>query len=345
MKVFTVLITWIFLCAVAQAAPPQIGFFKTLMAERGGGAAMEMVVWYPARGDGTPLLIGDNAAFVGLRVNRDARPLPGAHPLVVISHGFGGNWQNQLWLAADLVNQGYIVAAPNHPGTTTANHQPDQAAQLWRRPGDISRVIDQVIAQPHRYGAVAMGRIAVIGHSMGGWTALENAGARFDADRFARDCQTRPGLASCRVYQQIHAGDSGELRRRLSMDWRDRRVGAIVTLDAGLTRGFTPASLNAIGIPVLIIAAGAPSADLPAALESHAMAQRLPQATTAYVEINDATHFSFMGQCKPGGAEIIDREEPGEGIICRDGDQARPRLEIHRQTAAVVKNFLARALP
>lgn len=345
MKIVTALIYWILLCAVAQAAPPQMGFVKTQVAGQLGGAAMDMVVWYPAQRDGTPELIGDNAAFVGLTVARDARPLPGAHPLVVISHGFGGNWQNQLWLAAELVNHGYIVAAPNHPGTTTTNHQPDQAAQLWRRPGDISRVIDQVLARPERYGVVAAGRIAVIGHSMGGWTALEDAGARFDPDRSARDCLARPELASCRVYQQIHAGDSGELRRRLSMDWRDRRVAAIVTLDAGLTRGFTPASLHAMRIPVLIIAAGAPSADLPAALESHALAKRLPPATTTYMEISDATHFSFMAQCKPDGAEIIDRAEPGEGIICRDGDPARSRREIHRQIAAVVNNFLARSLP
>src|SRR5476649_172049 len=251
MKVLNMLIAWMCFCAVAQAAVPQMGFFQSRVVDPQGGVAMEMAVWYPAQRDGTPQLIGDNAVFVGTTVAREATPLPGAHPLVVISHGFGGNWRNQLWLAADLVRQGYIVAAPNHPGTTTADQRPAQAAQLWRRPGDVSRAIDRVLAQPERYGAVAAGRIAVIGHSLGGWTALEAAGARLDTDRLANDCLAQPQLASCRVFQQIHAGGSDALRQRLAMDWRDRRVAAIVTLDAGLTRGFTPASLNAISIPVL----------------------------------------------------------------------------------------------
>ncbi|WP_413734063.1 alpha/beta hydrolase family protein [Sodalis sp. RH21] len=341
--------------AVAQTDAAAVGFNLSVLPAKDGYPAIDMAVWYPAYGEGTPRLVGDNAVFVGMAVAVDARPRPGRHPLAVISHGFGGNWRNQLWLAGELASQGYIVAAPNHPGTTTDNRDPALAAQLWRRPGDISRVIDAVTTRPDRFGAVAVDKIAVIGHSMGGWTALELAGARFDPGLFAQDCRLHPILASCRVYQQIAAGGSATLTQRLAMNWRDKRVGAIVTLDSGLTRGFSAASLGGITLPVLIIAAGAPSADLPAALESHALAQRLPAATTRYVEISDATHFSFMSVCKPGGADMIEREEPGEGIICRDGGTRysglpsdspsgpviRNRQIIHKQTATLIRDFLA----
>lgn len=330
--------------AVARAAAPAVGFATAILAAADGSRPMELAVWYPARRDGTPRLLGDNAVFVGSPVSMSATPLPGAFPLVVISHGFGGNWRNQLWLADALVGQGYIVAAPNHPGTTTANRDPAQAARLWQRPGDLSRVIDYIIADPARYGTVAEGKIAAIGHSLGGWTALEIAGARFDAGEFERDCQARPQLASCRVFAQMRAGATPELERRLAESWRDRRVAAVVSLDAGLTRGLTRDSLNALHLPVLVVAAGAPSADLPAALESQTMARQLPHASTRYIEISDATHFSFMAACKPGGERLIDLETPGDGIICRDGEHARTRAAIHQQTAALIIDFLGRSL-
>lgn len=53
------------------------------------------------------------------------------------------------WLAPELAQQGYIVAAPDHPGTTTFNKDADQAAKLWERPHDLSRVIDVLTTDPN----------------------------------------------------------------------------------------------------------------------------------------------------------------------------------------------------
>jgi len=47
----------------------------------------------------------------------------------------------------------------------------------------------------------------------------------------------------------------------------DPRVAAIVSLDLGFARGFSDASLAALNRPTLVIAAGTPSPELPAALE------------------------------------------------------------------------------
>ena len=40
------------------------------------------------------------------RAVADAPPASGEHPLVVISHGNGGNWGNQVWLASALAHGG-----------------------------------------------------------------------------------------------------------------------------------------------------------------------------------------------------------------------------------------------
>ncbi|QXI26160.1 alpha/beta hydrolase family protein [Pseudomonas vanderleydeniana] len=327
----------------AFASYESIGFQNKTLPDEQNNRPLELVVWYPSKTTATPQLIADSAVFVGDVAVRDAPPAAGAHPLVVLSHGFRGNWGNQSWIASALAHQGYIVAAVNHPGTTTRDRNPAAAAQLWQRPIDLQRAIDAVVAEPSPYGRVAKDQIAVVGHSLGGWTALEMAGARFDSKRFLQECVTYPQLSSCSVYKQLNPDSDPSSKARLSSDLRDKRVTAIVTLDLGLSRGLTNESLARLPVPALVIAAGAPSEDLPARLESADLAKRLPPAISRYVEIGDASHFSFLSRCKPGAMALLEEDAPGDGVICRDGDNARPRALIQSQIASLITEFLAQS--
>ncbi|MBC8999678.1 alpha/beta fold hydrolase [Pseudomonas sp. N40(2020)] len=321
-----------------------IGFQSLKLPDANNERPLEMVVWYPAGAStATPKLIADNPAFVGVLAVDNAPPVSGEHPLLVLSHGYRGNWGNQAWLASALAHQGYIVAAVNHPGSTTHDRSPEAAAQLWQRPVDISRAIDAVTAQPEKFGAVAQRRIAVAGHSLGGWTGLEIASARFDTELYARECKVHSQLASCSVYQQMNPASNPASKARLAADLRDKRVTAVVSLDLGLSRGFTDDSLAALQVPVLVIAAGVPSQDLPAELESADLAKRLPKTSSQYVEISDASHFSFLSLCKPGAIAMLEEDAPGDGIICTDGDGGRPRPVIQAQTIALITEFLDRS--
>lgn len=330
------------LTAPVFASDNPIGFQTTTLPDTLNNRPLEMAVWYPATTNANPKLIADNVVFIGVLAVPDAAPTPGKHPLVVLSHGYGGNWGKQAWLASALAQQGYIVAAINHPGTTSQDRSAQAAAQLWQRPKDLSRAIDALLAQPASFGAVDSGRIAVVGHSLGGWTVMETAGARFDPALFARDCSAHPTLVACTAYREMNPEGTPNGKEQLAADLSDKRVSAVVSLDLGLSRGFTDASLAVLPVRALVIAAGAPSADLPAQMESADMAKRLPKASTQYVEIRDASHFSFMSQCKPGAAAILDADVPGDGIICQDGEDARPRPVIQQQVITLISEFLAR---
>ncbi|AZF38419.1 putative lipoprotein signal peptide [Pseudomonas sp. R4-39-08] len=318
-----------------------VGFKTATLSDAHNLRPLELVVWYPAITEATPRLIRDDMVFYGTLAVPDAPPANGEHPLVVLSHGYRGNWGNQAWLGSALARQGYIVAAVNHPGSTTKDRSPAAAARLWQRPEDLSRAIDSVLAQPKQFGAVAQSRIALVGHSLGAWTVLESAGARFDHARFAKDCGVHPQLSSCSVYQQMNPAGTPAGEAQLAADLSDKRVTAVVSLDIGLSRGFTDASLAALPVPVLVIAAGVPSMELPSQLESADLAKRLPKASTQYVEISDASHFSFMAQCKPGAAAMLDEDAPGDGIICQDGAGGRPRAAIQQQVVTLISKFLA----
>ncbi|XVO85181.1 alpha/beta hydrolase family protein [Pseudomonas palleroniana] len=328
------------LTAPAFAAENPVGFNTVTLPDAQNNRPLELAVWYPATTTATPTLIADNAVFIGALAVPDAPPAAGEHPLVVLSHGYGGNWGNQVWLASALAHQGYIVAAVNHPGTTSKDRNPHTAAQLWLRPTDLSRAIDAVLAQPEAFGAVAAGQIAAVGHSLGGWTVLETAGARFDPDLFSRDCSAHPKLGGCIGYQAMNPAGTPAGKARLAADLSDKRISAIVSLDLGLSRGFTDMSLATLPVPALVIAGGVPSEDMDPQLESAALVKRLPEATTKYVEIADATHFSFMSICKPGGMALIEESSPGDGMICRDGEGARPRAVIQRQVVGLISEFL-----
>lgn len=331
------------LSASALADVNPVGFQSFTLPDMQHDRALEMVVWYPSATTAKTQLIADDVVFAGASAVRNAPPSAGQHPLVVLSHGFRGNWSNQTWLASALARMGYIVAAVNHPGTTTHDRSPQAAAQLWQRPVDLSRVIDAIVTQPKRFGMVAERRIAVVGHSLGGWTALEAVGARFAPDRFALDCKSHPQLSSCTVYQQMNPESAPESKAKLTADWRDKRITAVVTLDLGLSRGLTDESLAALPVPALVIAAGVPSQELPAQLESANLAKRLPQTSSHYVEINDASHFSFLAVCKPGAQALLEEEVPGDGIICRDGDGGRSRGLIQQQITSLITEFLAQS--
>lgn len=320
-----------------QNATAGVGY-QTLVLQDDASRPLQVALWYPAA-DGVPLrLQGDSPLFVGLPVAADVPPQPGRYPLVLLSHGFGGNRDNQGWLAHALATHGYVVAAATHPGTSTDSVFNAQSAALWQRPRDLSRLLDAVLASPRWAPLLDGKRVAAIGHSLGGWTVMMSAGARFDPAQFDDDCRQHDELAACRVYAVLGSGRDAANRRQLQADWRDARIGAVVTLDLGLARGFTRSSLQQLPVPALVVAAGAPNPHLPAALESADMAAKLPAGTT-YLVLPEAAHMSFLPHCKPGAAGLLAGEPEDDRILCDDGEPGG-RHAVHDKVTARVLAFL-----
>lgn len=331
----------------ADTATEKIGVAEFRVDDLASGRSLAGAAWYPTASIGRQTLVEDGRVWKGFEAVRAAAPEAGPFPLVILSHGWTGNWRNEAWLATALARRGAIVAAPDHPGTTSLDHASAETPKLWERARDIGRVVDGLAADPRFAGRIDATRIAVIGHSMGGWTAVAVAGGRVDMALADADCAAHPELASCRWLAE-HADRSAAARALYEQDLRDPRVRAAVSLDLGLTGAFSPASLAAVEVPLLVLAAGGENAELPAELESRRLAARLPAATTTYVEYPDAGHFSFVRECQPNGAEVVKRVDPGEEYVCRDGVVAagtptRSRAELHAAMLEDIDRFLTRA--
>ena len=165
------------------------------------------------------------------------------------------------------------------------------------------------------------------------------AGARFDVGRFARDCEEYPGDRDCHWYLDNAIDRDPSSVAQVQQSLRDARVAAVVALDAGFARGFTPESLAAVAIPVLLIESGRRVGGRPAGLYSRYLEASLPPGTTTYQEIADAGHFSFVTECKPGAFDILKAEGRGDEIVCIDGN-GRDRPALHAEFTRLIGQFL-----
>lgn len=315
-----------------------IGLKELILNDEKSQRPLSIHLVYPTNSDSNNSLFADNAKFIGFEAIPDAKPDAKIHPLLVISHGYGGNWRNLSWIAQAMAHQNYIVALVEHPGTTTFNLDPIQAKQLWQRPIDLSRTITYLENNPGIAGQVDLTKITLLGHSLGGWTVMAAAGAQFNAIQFLDDCNLNSSLSDVVCGLKNKLGITAENQPKFNFI-ADPRVSFVISLDIGLARGFTSNSLNNFAIPTLIIGAGVDIGDLPVEMESGYLAQALPKNLTTFIVLDQATHFSFMQQCQSKVTSPLKPDHKDNEIICLDGLNIK-RSQLHAMILKSINQFL-----
>jgi predicted dienelactone hydrolase len=154
-----------------------------------------VAVWYPTAATPTPYNYGGPTNGM---VALDAKPyLAGRpYPLLVFSHGYGGSGLSSVFLTEPLAARGWIVAAPDHSDRYSAvrirtgrnkdldrrgflhdaekiaNSDPDHRDEYLYRLDEMKLVLDQMLGSGQFGKLIDRERIAVGGHSLGGFTAL-----------------------------------------------------------------------------------------------------------------------------------------------------------------------------
>jgi dienelactone hydrolase len=98
---------------------------------------------------------------------------PGTWPLVLYSYHSSGNRRSATYLTTHLASHGYLVAALDHSEVVAPESASDVQSLIGNRVPDARFLLDFMLA-----GAIPCtarpdpDRIAIVGHSFGGWTAL-----------------------------------------------------------------------------------------------------------------------------------------------------------------------------
>ncbi|MBD2597121.1 alpha/beta hydrolase [Nostoc spongiaeforme FACHB-130] len=185
-------------------------------------------------------------------------------PLVVISHGFGANRRFASYLARHLAGYGITVAAIEHPGSNGAaiNNAANQgnlakllpATEFIERPKDVSFLLNELAnlnKQPGQLqGKLNTEKVSVIGHSLGGYTALALVGGEINLGEVRQFCKTSLSLVDpLGDWLQCAAASLKENKLQL----RDERVKSAIALNPLTGKLFGKQGLSRINKPVLIL--------------------------------------------------------------------------------------------
>lgn len=111
--------------------------------------------------------------------NPTPAPAPARFPLVVFAHGYAIDAASYAPLLIDLAAGGFVVAAPDFPGTSTAYPGGAVRSDSLEQPGDISFVITSILQLTKTpgllFGVVDPDQIGDSGQSDGGVTAAAAA--------------------------------------------------------------------------------------------------------------------------------------------------------------------------
>src|SRR5258708_928641 len=180
------------------AQPDILNFDKATGKAPLNDRPLTLEVWYPALipsgkderttyempMPGTPATTPTQKTFAIFgKALRDASPVNGKFPLVVVSHGYPGSRFFLSYLTENLASKGYVAVSIDHTDSVIGAVKPFPSTLLNRASDQLFTVgaIEDMSKQAGNFlsGLVDDTRVAIIGYSMGGYGALASAGAGY----------------------------------------------------------------------------------------------------------------------------------------------------------------------
>ncbi len=120
---------------------PVVGYEEVPFQDNGDQLSRNLLIWYPVN----PQIEGTASKnpwdVVNVAMGAPPQTSEAKMPVIVVSHGYGGNPHQLSWLIRQLVYGGYIVLGIHHLDLSNQGN-------TWKRPQDISTLIDRFTAHP-----------------------------------------------------------------------------------------------------------------------------------------------------------------------------------------------------
>ncbi|WP_214483668.1 alpha/beta fold hydrolase [Bacillus sp. SM2101] len=220
----------------------------------------------------------DNIGPYQLHISSNAKPQAGVFKLVLISHGTGGSPLVYRTIASYLARKGFVVGMIEHPfNNINDNTLEGTVDNLTIRPKHISMAIDWFFNNENFSKILKPDSVSVIGHSMGGYTALAAAG----------------GVPTSFPYE------SSDGKVHLVNVTPDYRIKSLVLLAPASVWFKDKGALDDINIPILMYVGE--KDQITPSFHADIILNGIPDSTTILHKIvKNAGHFSFLSPFPKG---------------------------------------------
>ena len=321
-----------------QTHPFSIGQTNFTIQDSNRNRPIKTEVWYPTR-DTSKFNIVTKYPFLLPPTSKDAEIIKGTYPLILLSHGTGGNGISLMWLACELASNGYIVAAVDHYGNTYDNKIPENFVKAWDRPQDISFLLSHLLEESDFKTKIDKSKIGMLGFSLGGYTSIALAGGEIDYQLLSAFTKTKEGKNESKLPEM---GDVSKLitpqiieRGNRLKNLKDTRISAFVALAPAIGQGFKNKSqLKKIDKPILIVGA---ENDIRTPINTNAKHYHNLIENAEYIELKGKIgHYIFLNEAT---SALVN-----EGPIYFKDDQTVSRNAIHAKVSTIVVDFFSKQL-
>jgi len=296
-----------------EPGPYEVGYREMALTYSSAGSMepREIVlrVWYPAQdgsGAGPAQYAVAGIVDIPAGIALDAPPVTDdeALPLVVYSHGNGGEGLLAYPYGELMASHGWVLVAPNHTGNTAldlAIGPADPSALVaLDRPTDITAIIDEFDSglsgdELEGKADVALG-VYLFGHSFGGYTSFTAGGADVDYDTLSADCEGQTS-DNCDVLTDPN------IEAAYQAGFGDPRIVAIAPQAPALV-AIAEGELAALGIPSLLMTG---TLDQTTTFEESAQPSwaGIDDPDDIWVNMPLGAHYSFISVCHDLPPDIL----------------------------------------
>ncbi|WP_299254865.1 hypothetical protein [uncultured Aquimarina sp.] len=345
MKKYLILIAALIFCISCFSQKEtefRIGQKSITYVDESRNRPLETEIWYPTY----DLLTKDDTVSEQKELFETIETIPNASiankkfPLLLISHGTGGNRFSLTWFVQRMVKEGYIVVSVDHFGNSTFNKIPREFVKWWERAIDIKYVLTEVLNHKGIGIKIDTSKIGGVGFSLGGYTNIALAGGY--VDRSPRGNQKENGRelpAEFPKTDEIIDLENDSLivssYQKYKNQVKDDRVKAFFVMAPAIGFGFhSQEQTKKITAPIFIIAG---KGDTNTLIEYNALNYHsLIKSSQIHLFDENVDHYVFLNEATEFGKQIIP-------ALTIDHPNVN-RKEIHEKTLGLAIAFFKQNL-
>lgn len=328
-------------CTTTEPLSYNVGQKSLKLTDRERNRPLEVEVWYPTQDRLIATNEEEELIFNKIQSIPEASFLNKKLPLLIVSHGTGGNRFSLTWLIEKMVKKGYMVISLGHYGNTTFNKIPREFVKWWERAIDVRFVLDKILEDKEWNKLIDQEKIGGIGHSLGGYTNIALAGGQVD--------------------RKYHEGDKENKKRELPPEFpkteevidfqndslivtsyekykdkvKDNRIKAFFVMAPAIGFGFhSNEQTKAIEAPILIVA-GKGDANTPIKYNALNYHELIP-TSELHLFGEKVGHYVFLNEGTEKGKKVLPQITiDNEGV---------DRKQIHEQVSQMALAFFEKHL-